>query len=120
MIPAGLVPSMATLEAIAPATTIDRARAVVGGGADGIDLSITSGGSWAVAGLPPWLNADTTGGIGDGTVRLEASANPGHRRRVAHVQIGGQPFEFVQRGRGAPVLNLSTRAYVGTGEEVLC
>lgn len=67
------------------------------GGTTTLTVTTPTGCPWTVAGtLPDWLSVNATGGSGNGTVQLTATANPTTSLRSASFTVAGQTVSVTQ------------------------
>lgn len=78
----------------------------VGGGSAPFTIQTGANCPWSVTGLPAWITASATAGIGPGSVTLTAAANSG-TGRSASVMIAGVAVTVTQAG-GACTYSLSS------------
>jgi uncharacterized protein (TIGR03437 family) len=76
------------------------------GGNVGANIQASSGCTWGIPGLPPWITASKMAGVGSGSTTITATANPGAAPRTAVVTIAGSAVLLTQQGSGnAPSIN---------------
>lgn len=89
------------------------------GGVGSIRVSAPSGQVWTVSGLPDWAEVRPTETEGSRTVDFTLEPNLSGDRRTAVIEVAGRSFELAQGASSARLGNISTRARVGAGGQVL-